>query len=123
VHQRKGTSACLSQRTSLSNPILQKCQLQGFRSISPKVIGNRIGMILGSNNMRIYAPSFGCTIKARICEKKPKIKTCISKSMHSERSSETHTSGIFQDFLSRREEISRSLQHATLSIERHRPWQ
>jgi hypothetical protein len=31
-------------------------------------------MILGSNNMRIHAPGFGCTIEAYICEKRPKIK-------------------------------------------------
>jgi hypothetical protein len=80
-------------------------------------------MCLSSNQMRIHAPGFGCTIEAHICERRPKIKTCISKSIHSERSSETHTSEIFQDSRSRREEISRSPQHATLSKERRRPWQ
>jgi hypothetical protein len=43
--------------------------------------------------------------------------------VHSERGPETHTSEIFQDSRSRREEISRSLQRATPSTERRRPWQ
>jgi hypothetical protein len=43
--------------------------------------------------------------------------------IHSERGLETHTSEIFQDSRSRREEISRSPQHATPSTERRRPWQ
>jgi hypothetical protein len=29
-------------------------------------------MCLGGNKMRIHAPGFGCTIKACICEKRPK---------------------------------------------------
>jgi hypothetical protein len=51
-------------------------------------------MCLSSNQMRIHAPGFGRTIEAHICEKRPKIKTRTSKSIHSERSSETHTSEI-----------------------------
>jgi hypothetical protein len=80
-------------------------------------------MILSSNNMCIHASGFGCTIKACICAKGSEIRTCTSKPTHSKRSSETHTSEIFQDFRSRREEISRSPQHTTLSKERHQPWQ
>jgi hypothetical protein len=72
VHQCKGASARLSQHTSLSNPILKKRQLHCLRSISPEVIGNRIGMILGSYNMRIHAPGFGGTVEARVYEKRPK---------------------------------------------------
>jgi hypothetical protein len=123
VHQGEGTLARLSQHTSLSNPVLKKRELHRFRPISPEVVNNRIGVCLGSNKMRIHASSFGRAVKARICEKRPKIKTCTSKSMHSEGSSETHTSEIFQDCRSRREETSRIPQHAMLSTEQRRPWQ
>jgi hypothetical protein len=37
---------------------------------------------LGSNKMRIHAPGFGRTVKARVCEKKPKIKSCTPKSQY-----------------------------------------
>jgi hypothetical protein len=69
VHQREGASARLRQHSSLSNPILKKCQFHRFRPISPEIVSNRIGMCLGSNKMRIHAPGFGCTIEAHICEK------------------------------------------------------
>jgi hypothetical protein len=39
-------------------------------------------MCLGSNKMHIHAPSFGCTIKAHICEKGRKIKSCTLKSQY-----------------------------------------
>jgi hypothetical protein len=42
-------------------------------------------MILGSNNMRIHAPDFGCTIEAYICEKGPKIRSCAPKSQYTAR--------------------------------------
>jgi hypothetical protein len=70
VHQREGTSARLSQHSSLRNPILKKCQLHCFRPIGPEVVSNRIGMCLGSNKMRIHVSGFGCTIEAHICEKR-----------------------------------------------------
>jgi hypothetical protein len=40
VHQREGVSARLRQHSSLSNPILKKCQLHCFRPISPEVVNN-----------------------------------------------------------------------------------
>jgi hypothetical protein len=82
VHQREGASARLRQHTSLSYPILKKCQLHCFRPISPKVVSNRVGMCLGSNKMRIHTPGFGYTIEAHICEKTPKIKSCTLKSQY-----------------------------------------
>jgi hypothetical protein len=80
VHQREGASARLRQHTSLSNPILKNCQFHCLRPISPEVVSDRVGMRLRSNKMCIYAPGFGCTIKAHICEKRPKIKSCTLKS-------------------------------------------
>jgi hypothetical protein len=40
VHQREGASAHLSQHSSLSDPVLKKCQLHRFRPISPEVVSN-----------------------------------------------------------------------------------
>jgi hypothetical protein len=37
-------------------------------------------MCLGSNNMRIHASGFGCTIEAHVCEKRQKIKSYRLKS-------------------------------------------
>jgi hypothetical protein len=82
MHQREGASARLRQHTSLSNPILKKCQLHCFRPITPEVVSNGIGMCLSSNKMRIHAPGFGSTVEAHICEKRPKIKSCTLKSQY-----------------------------------------
>jgi hypothetical protein len=40
VHKREGGVTRLGQNSSLGNPILEYCQFQCFRSISPEVIGD-----------------------------------------------------------------------------------
>jgi hypothetical protein len=66
VHKREGGAARLGQNSSLGDPILEYCQFQHFRSVSPEVISDRISVRLSCTKVRIYAPSFGFAIKAYI---------------------------------------------------------
>jgi hypothetical protein len=67
MHKREGTAAHFGQNSSLGNPILEDCQLQRFRSISPEVVSDRISVLLSCTKVSIHAPGFGFTIKAYIC--------------------------------------------------------
>jgi hypothetical protein len=69
VHKREGGAAHLGQNSSLGNPILEYCQFQCFRSVSPEVINDRISVRLSCTKVRIYAPGFGFAVKAYICRR------------------------------------------------------
>jgi hypothetical protein len=66
IHTREGGAAHFGQDSSLGDPILEHYQLHRFRSVSPEVIGNRIGMRLSCTKMCVYALGFGFTVKAYI---------------------------------------------------------
>jgi hypothetical protein len=67
VNDCKSGAARLSQCLGLGDPILEYSQLPSFRAISPKVIGDRIGVRLSRTKMRIYMASLSFTIKTHIC--------------------------------------------------------
>jgi hypothetical protein len=67
VHKREGGAAHLGWNSSLGDPILEYCQFQRFRSVSPEVISDRISVRLSCTKVRIYTPSFGFAVKAYIC--------------------------------------------------------
>jgi hypothetical protein len=67
MHQREGTAARFGQYSSLGDPILEDCQLQRLRSVSPEAVSNRIGMCLSRTKVCIYASGFGFTVKTYIC--------------------------------------------------------
>jgi hypothetical protein len=69
VHKREGAAARFGQNSSLGDPILEDCQFQRFRSVSPKVVSDRISVRLSCTKVRIHAPGFGFTIKAYICKR------------------------------------------------------
>jgi hypothetical protein len=69
VHKQKGGAARLDQNSSLGDPILEYCQFQRFRSVSPEIFGDRISVRLSCTKVRIYVPGFGFTIKAYICRR------------------------------------------------------
>jgi hypothetical protein len=69
VHKREGGAARLGQNSSLGDPILEYCQFQRFRSVSPEVISDRISVRLSCTKVRIYAPGFGFAVKAYICRR------------------------------------------------------
>jgi hypothetical protein len=69
VHKREGGAARLGQNSSLGDLILEYCQFQRFRSVSPEVIIDRISVHLSCMKVRIYAPGFGFAIKAYICRR------------------------------------------------------
>jgi hypothetical protein len=70
VHQSEGALARLSQHSSLSDPVLKKCQLHRFRPIGPEVVGNRIGVCLSSKKVHIHTSGFSGIVKAHICRKR-----------------------------------------------------
>jgi hypothetical protein len=67
MNSRKSYTACLSQRSSLGDPVLEYGQLLSFRAISPEIICDRIGVHLGHMKMRVHAMSLSFAVKARIC--------------------------------------------------------
>jgi hypothetical protein len=69
VHKCEGAAARFSQNSSLGDPILEDCQFQRFRSVSPEVVSDRISVRLSRTKVRIYVPSFGFAIKAYICRR------------------------------------------------------
>jgi hypothetical protein len=69
MHKREGIAARFGQNSSLGDPILEDCQFQCFRSVSPEVVSDRISMRLSCMKVRIHAPGFGFTIKAYICRR------------------------------------------------------
>jgi hypothetical protein len=64
MHKREGTAARFGQYSSLGDPILEDCQLQRFRSVSPEAVSDRISVRLSCTKVRIHAPGFGFTVKA-----------------------------------------------------------
>jgi hypothetical protein len=70
VHQSKSALACLSQHSSLDEPVLKKCQLHRLRLIRPEVVSNRIGVRLSSKKVCIHMSGFSCTVEAHICRKR-----------------------------------------------------
>jgi hypothetical protein len=66
MHKREGTAAHFGQYSSLGDPILEDCQLQCFRSVSPETVSNRISMRLSCTKVRIHASGFGFAIKTYI---------------------------------------------------------
>jgi hypothetical protein len=67
VHKREGGVAHFGQNSSMSNPILEYCQLHHFRSVSPEVISDRISMRLSHTKVCVYASGFGFAVKTYIC--------------------------------------------------------
>jgi hypothetical protein len=69
MHKREGIATRFGQNSSLGDPILEDCQFQCFRSVSPEVVSDRISVHLSCTKVRIHAPGFGFTIKAYICRR------------------------------------------------------
>jgi hypothetical protein len=66
MNNHKSRTACLSQRPSLGNSILEYGQLLSFRAISLEIICDRIGVCLSRTKIRVHAMSLSFVIKTRI---------------------------------------------------------
>jgi hypothetical protein len=66
VNDRKSGAARLSQCPGLGDPILEYGQLLSFRAISPKIIGDRIGVRLGCTKTYVHATSLSFSVKAHV---------------------------------------------------------
>jgi hypothetical protein len=67
MNGRQSRTTCISQQSGLTNSILEHSQCPSLRSISPKIICNRVGMRLSRIQMRINPTSLNIVIKAHIC--------------------------------------------------------
>jgi hypothetical protein len=67
MHQREGAAARFGQYSNLGDSILEDCQLQRFRSVSPEAVSNRVSVRLSGTKVRIHALGFGFTVKTYIC--------------------------------------------------------